>query len=159
MTMNRTEARYDLDMIVTWGDCDAAGISYYAKNFDWFTNGRMRLLESYGLPYMSAFFHQGISLVCLTADCQYKKMLRPEERVTLSTWISSLTRSRMAFSYQLYKEGGVLAAEGMTTHAYVDEHGQPVNLEKRHPELWNQLTETHRQRSEQVRESGGSPHA
>lgn len=34
-----------MEMIVTWGDCDPAGISYYAKNFDWFTNGRMQLLD------------------------------------------------------------------------------------------------------------------
>ena len=41
------------------GDCDAAGIVYYARYFDWFTDGRIALLNK--LPFISTIFHeQGI---------------------------------------------------------------------------------------------------
>jgi len=131
----------DMDMTVTWGDCDAAGISYYARTFDWFTNGRMHLLASYRLPYMDTFHAQGIAIVCLTADCRYRKMLKPEEKITVRTSLTSLTRTRMAFAYRILKQGGELAAEGTTTHAFVDSGGNPFNMQKRFPELWDRLTE------------------
>ncbi|MBB6634932.1 acyl-CoA thioesterase [Cohnella thailandensis] len=139
--MADTYPLFDLEMMVTWGDCDAAGISYYAKSFDWFTNARMGLLAHYGFPYMPEWHHQGISLVCLHADCQYRKMLRPEERIVVRTELAELTRSRMTFAYRILKEGGALAAEGQTKHAYVDNAGAPFNLERRHPELWARLAE------------------
>lgn len=131
-----------MGMIVKWGDCDAAGISYYAKNFDWFTDARMQLLRHHGLPYMETFQEQGISLVCLKADCRYKKMIRPLEHITVHTRISVLKRSRMAFDYQVTKENGELAAEGMTSHAYVDNDGKPFDVKKRFPSLWEKMNRT-----------------
>ncbi|WP_276353246.1 acyl-CoA thioesterase [Cohnella caldifontis] len=134
--MNGTYPGTDLEMTVTWGDCDAAGIHYYARTFDWFTNARMKFLADHGFPYMETFHHPGISLVCLTADCRFKKMLKPEERITVRASLTTLTRSRLAFDYRIYKSDGQLAAEGTTSHAYVDPEGNPYNLKKRHPGLW-----------------------
>ena len=139
--MDERERRpsHDMEMIVTWGDCDAAGISYYAKNFDWFTNGRMRFMDAYELPYMETFHVLGIALVCLTADCQYKRMLRPEERIAVRTSLASFTRTRMVFAYEIFKKDGGKAAEGKTSHTFVDGDGLPFNFEKRYPELWRQM--------------------
>ncbi|WP_168735461.1 acyl-CoA thioesterase [Cohnella fermenti] len=133
--------RYDMEMSVTWGDCDAAGISYYARTFDWFTNARMGLLAHYGLPYMKEWHQRDIALVCLHADCRYKKMIRPEERIVVRAELAELSRSRMAFTYLVLQEDGVVAAEGQTKHAYVDGRGAPFNLERRQPELWARLAE------------------
>jgi acyl-CoA thioester hydrolase len=128
-----------LDMTVTWGDCDAAGIHYYARTFDWFTNARMKLLADHGFPYMDTFHGPGISLVCLTADCRFKRMLKPEERIVVRTELAALTRTRLTFEYRIFKQDGQLAAEGSTSHAYVDPKGEPCNLKKRHPELWARM--------------------
>lgn len=130
----------DMEMSITWGDCDAAGISYYARTFDWFTNGRMFFWEKSDVPYMQTFHQLGIAIVCLTADCQYKKMLRPEDKVIVRTSLTEFTRSRMAFHYQIIKDDGQIACEGVTTHTYVDNDGNPFNLKKRFPELWEKLT-------------------
>ncbi len=129
-------------MTVTWGDCDAAGISYYARTFDWFTNARMHFLACYRFPYMDTFHSQGISLVCLTAECQYKKMVRPDDKLAVRTTLAELTRTRMTFVYRIFKADGELAAEGRTTHACTDHEGNAFNLKKRFPELWRQLTDT-----------------
>ncbi|GGA33784.1 acyl-CoA thioesterase [Paenibacillus physcomitrellae] len=130
-----------MEMKVTWGDCDAAGISYYARTFDWFTNARMKHLADYGLPYMPTFHDLGIALVCLKADCEYKRMVRPEEEITVHTSLTTLNRTRMAYQYRIYKQNGDLVAEGTTSHACVDLEGNPFNLKRRHPELWEQLME------------------
>jgi hypothetical protein len=52
-----------------------------------------------------------------------------------------LTRSRLEFSYKIYKKNeNVLAAYGATVHAYVDAQGKPFDVKKRHPLLWEKLS-------------------
>jgi acyl-CoA thioester hydrolase len=136
-----SQISHDNEFIVAWGDCDAAGISYYAKNFEWYTNGYMQLLAFYDFPYMETFHEKGISLVCLKADTDYKRMLRPLEHITLRTSLTELTRTRITFSYQLIKKNEELASWGKTSHAFVDNEGRPMNLKKRHPALWISMTE------------------
>jgi acyl-CoA thioester hydrolase len=89
---------------------------------------------------MDTFHRAGISMVCLTADCAYKKTLVPEEKIAVHASVTELTRARLAFGYRVYKLNGQLAAEGSTTHAYLDNDGNPFNLRKRHPPLWERLT-------------------
>lgn len=131
----------DMNMQVTWGDCDAAGISYYARTFDWFTNARMHFMASYEIPYMPTFHDKGIAMVCLKAECNYRKMVRPEEPITVRTTLTELSRTRLTFEYSIYKQSGELAAEGQTLHTCVDRDGNPFNLKKRFPELWELLLE------------------
>lgn len=131
----------DMPMTVTWGDSDPAGISYYARTFDWFTNGRLDFLRAYGMPYMETFHAQGIALVCLHADCDYKKMVRPGDKLTLETLLTNLTRTRITFTYRVFNEDGELTQEGVTRLAFTDTNAQPFNLKRRFPELWKQLTD------------------
>jgi len=131
--------RCRLQMTVSWGDCDAAGITYYARYFDWFTNGRMQLLKNYGLPYMSTFHRRNINMVALEAGCRYSRSLYPEETVELETILVTLTRTRIRFEYMIHKDDGSVAARGFTVHACVDERGKPFDLKKRYPELWEKM--------------------
>lgn len=130
---------YDAELTVAWGDCDAAGISYYAKNFEWYTDAYMQMLDHYELPYMETFHHQGISIVCLKADTEYKKMVLPLEKLTVRTVLTQLTRTRLEFSYQVIKADGTMASVGKTSHAFVNNDGRPLNLQKHFPELWGRL--------------------
>lgn len=130
------------EFTVRWGDCDAAGITYYVKYFDWFTDGRFAFLEKVGLPYMTTFHNHGIELVVIDAFCRYRLSLRPVEKVFLETGIASLTRTRITFTYRILKEDNTVAAEGSTNHAFVDERGKPFNLAKKYPELWDEIYRT-----------------
>lgn len=137
--MEKLPLTYDYVMTVKWGDCDAAGISYYAKNFEWFTDARFQFLSHFGFSYIETFHNKGINLVCLKAESDYRKMVRPLETITIRTKLSLLTRTRMTFTYQVLKEDGELAAVGETALTCVSSEGQPFNLEKKFPELWNAL--------------------
>ena len=129
-----------VELTVRWGDCDAAGITYYAKYFDWFTDGRVALLENIGLPYMTTFHNHGIEMVVIDAFCRYRLSLRPMEKIYLEASIASLTRTKVTFNYRVLKEDKSVAAEGSTNHAFVDERGKPFNLAKRIPDLWDEIS-------------------
>ncbi len=133
-------------MEVRWGDCDAAGIVYYAKYFDLFTDGRVALLQQVGLPYQQTFHEQGIVVVAVEASCRYRKNLKPEEKYILNTKLARLGRTRMVFEYAITKfEDHSIAAEGKTVHTYVDDTGKPFDLKKRRPDLWAKLEECTKQ--------------
>jgi acyl-CoA thioester hydrolase len=130
------------ELEVRWGDCDAAGILYYAKYFDLFTDGRVALLKQIGIPYYQFFHDQGIVVVVLEATCRYRKSLRLEERYIMDTKLSPPGRTGMVFDYIITSAGsGQLVAEGRTAHTFVDEAGKPFNLKKKHPGLWSKLQE------------------
>lgn len=132
------------ELEVRWGDCDAAGIVYYAKYFDLFTDGRVALLKKINIPYQKFFHNQGIVVVAVEASCRYRKSLLPEERYFLSTTLSRLSRTRMVFDYVITgAENGHLVAEGRTVHAFVDGAGKPFDIKKKHPGLWSQLLENY----------------
>ena len=130
------------EMEVRWGDCDAAGIVYYAKYFDLFTDGRVALLKKVGLPYQQFFHEQGIVVVAVEATSRYRKNLKPEEKYILSTRLAHLGRTRMIFEYVITKhEDQSVATEGRTVHTFVDDTGKPFDLKKRRPDLWAKLEE------------------
>lgn len=128
-----------MKMIVPWSDCDPAGISYFPRNFDWYTNGYISWLDQHDLPYMETFHYQGIALVCLKADSEYKQMVKPMEEIIIQTTLTSLTRTRLQFTYEVVKANGGLAATGFTNHAFVYKNGKPVNLQKKLPDVWERL--------------------
>lgn len=149
--VNREEKRMDkhvftskLEMTVPWSDCDPAGISYFPRNFDWYVNSYMKWLAEQDLPYMETFHHQGIGIVCLKAESEYKQMVKPTEVITVHTALSSLTRTRLQFTYKVEKENGELAANGVTNHTFVNEKGKPVNLKKKLPAVWEKLDRIYR---------------
>jgi acyl-CoA thioester hydrolase len=130
------------ELEVRWGDCDAAGILYYAKYFDLFTDGRVALLKQIGIPYYQFFHDQGIVVVVLEATCRYRKSLRLEERYIMDTTLSTPRRTGMVFDYIITSAGSKqLVAEGRTAHAFVGDNGKPFDLRKKHPEIWSKLQE------------------
>ena len=130
------------ELEVRWGDCDAAGVLYYAKYFDLFTDGRVALLKQIGIPYHQFFHDRGIVVVVLEATCRYSKSLRLEERYIMETTLSPPRRTGMVFEYHITSAGGKqLVAEGRTAHAFVGDNGKPFDLRKKHPEIWAKLQE------------------
>ncbi|MFZ5631986.1 MAG: acyl-CoA thioesterase [Bacillota bacterium] len=131
-----------LDLEVGWGDVDAAGIVYYVKYFDWFSDGRVALLKQVNMPYSSYFHGQGINMAAVEAYCRYRRALKLEEGFTLHTRLAKLERARMTFEYKITRhEDGEVAVEGRTVHAYVDDTGKPFDVKKRFPRLWEELCE------------------
>ncbi|MCL6478422.1 MAG: acyl-CoA thioesterase [Peptococcaceae bacterium] len=137
---DRDNAVCRLELEVGWGDVDAAGIVYYVKYFDWFSDGRVALLKQVNMPYSSCFHGQGINMAAVEAYCRYRRPLKLEERFTLHTRLTKLERARMTFEYKITRlEDGEVAVEGRTVHAYVDGTGKPFDVKKKFPRLWDEL--------------------
>lgn len=126
---------------VRYEETDQMGVVYYAKYFVWFEVGRAEFFRSMGMPY-SDFEKNDILLPVTQAYAEYKTPARYDDRVRISTRISSLTDVRLAFQYELFREeDNKLLALGGTEHAFVNSGGRPVVLKKHNPFLWRRLLE------------------
>lgn len=121
---------------VRWGECDAAGIVYHPVYIDWFSVARMHWLKANGVNYMESFHDNGVVLVVLGVQSRYLKTLRAEDLVIVEARLVKLTRTRIEMAYRVLNEQGELCTEGMTEHAYVDEHNRAINVAKKSPALW-----------------------
>jgi len=126
---------------VRYGETDQMGVTYYANYLDWFTVGRTELLRELGLPY-GQLEREGLLLPVLEARCRYVSPTGYDDPVRLETTLNQLTRTRVAFRYEVFVEGQPdrLAAEGETAHAWVDRQFRPVDLKKRFPGVWERLS-------------------
>lgn len=124
---------------VRWGECDPAGIVYHPVFIDWFSIARMHFLSENGIQYMSEFHDTGITVVVTDVSCKYVQALRAEDKIDVCAKLTHCSRTRLAFEYDVLKDGE-LCAHGETRHAFV-KHGviQPVNLHKASPELWARI--------------------
>lgn|SRR5690606_8895004 len=149
---------------VRYDECDSMGITYHARYLDWFVIGRTELLRACGLKY-AELERSGLFLPVLEARCRYIASTRYDDWIRLETRLFELTRTRMRFRYQVYRlpeadasapggdgaetaaakpdellaHPGLLAAEGETSHAFVDAQHRPVDVKKRFPDVWEKL--------------------
>ncbi|MFQ5953121.1 MAG: acyl-CoA thioesterase, partial [Candidatus Omnitrophota bacterium] len=56
--------------------------------------------------------------------------LRYDDEVTIETRLADAGNSRIAFEYEVKKDGKITAT-GHTKHAFVDENGKPVSVPQR----------------------------
>ena len=115
------------------------GFVYYGNYFTWFEVGRTELFRSLGLPYRS-FEQRGIMLPVTETECKYRSSATYDDLLTIRTVITRLTPARIHFGYEILSENGLILAHGGTGHAFVDRTGRPVNLSKKDPELWHEIS-------------------
>src|ERR1700761_3937066 len=105
---------------IEWGDCDPAGIIFYARYFDIFDVSTTMLLErALGMTkikYLAAYDFLGHPLVETRA--RFLLPTRYGDEVTIETAITACGRSSLKLEHRLAKDG-TLAVEGSETRVWV----------------------------------------
>jgi acyl-CoA thioester hydrolase len=122
-----------LNLRVRWAECDAAGIIYHARAFDWFSEGRIAWMEQLGLSYYQLLRPRSIELLVLECQARFVNMLQPGDQCELVVWAGEMTPTRVTFFYRVEREGRLMI-EGLTRHVFVA-GGHAINLRKKAPDL------------------------
>ena len=105
---------------IEWGDCDPAGIIFYARYFEIFDTSTTMLLErALGMKkieYLKAYDFLGHPLVETRAKFRLPTQFGDE--VTIETSLVACGRSSFGIEHRL-THGGALAAEGFETRVWV----------------------------------------
>ena len=100
------------------------GIAHHAEYFAWFEVGRTDLLRECGLPYRD-IEKRGLRFPVIGAEARFLRPAFYDDVLEVRTELDLLTRARIAFRYEVHREGapGPLAT-GRTEHAAVDGEGR-----------------------------------
>lgn len=118
-----------LSLTVRWAECDAAGIIYHGKVFDWFSEGRIAWLRGVGFPYYERLRPAGLELLVLDCQARFHERLQPGHAITLRVGATNVSPTQMEFLYRVLSDEGKIAVEGITRHVFIL-HGRATNLKK-----------------------------
>jgi len=115
-----------VDVRVRYAETDRMGVVYSGEYFTYFEVGRVELLRAAGSSYRDVE-EEGLMLVVAEATCRYRKPARFDDLITVKTTLEESGRTKVAFSYEVSRDGELLA-EGRTVHVAVNDKGRPVRI-------------------------------
>ena len=124
---------------VRYPEVDRMGVVHHTHFFIWFELGRTELLRELGCTYgeMEA---QGIFMPVVEAACRYRTPVRYDEVLEIETALEKISASRVAFRYQLHRQGlDRPLAEGRTVHATVNREGEVIRMPEEYRDLLSRL--------------------
>lgn len=122
---------------VRWAECDAAGIIYHARVFDWFSEGRLSWLQDHNLNYYDVLRPDGIELLVKTSTASFHHALRPGDPIVLTITLQAITPTRATFQYRIGAPANpaVEALTGVTEHAFVV-NGRATRIDRFRPAVY-----------------------
>ena len=128
-----------LERKVQYYETDQMGIVHHSNYIRWFEEGRVEYLDSLGLPYKK-LEDMGIGIPVLGVSCEYKLPAKFGDVACIYLEFKQLTPVKMVVSYRITnKETEVLLATGETKHCYVDEKFKVTNIQKKYPDVYEEL--------------------
>jgi acyl-CoA thioester hydrolase len=113
---------------VIYGDTDQMGVVYYANYLRYFEHARNEFLRARGATYR-AFEELGLMLPVVEVLVNYRAPARYDDVLLIATEVTSTSRVRLTFSYEVSREGAtVVLCTGHTVHACVTTAGKPARL-------------------------------
>lgn len=121
---------------VRYVETDQMGIVHHSNYYAWFEVGRTEYIKAQGIKY-SEMEDEGVMIPLIESRCEYKYGAKYEDELIIASSIESLTPVKAEFKYEVLRlPDNKLLAVGYTKHAFTDKQLKPINLKKKHPELW-----------------------
>ena len=116
-TVSRTRVRF--------AETDKFGFAYHGAYFAWFEIGRTEWLRERGMTYV-AMMERGFHLPVVSTDARFLRPVAYDDALEIHTKLSDVSGVRIAFDYELRREGGrETLTRARTEHASVDGAGRP----------------------------------
>lgn len=126
---------------VNYYETDQMSIVHHSNYIRWFEEARLDLLDQAGLNYrkMEA---TGIIVPVVDVSCRYHVSVRYDNVVDIYPKLVEYNGVKMTYHYEVrFHDTGVLAADGASSHCFLDEKRRPIILRRREPEIDARLRE------------------
>lgn len=118
-------------------ETDQMGIIHHSNYIRWFEEARTNLMDQIGFGY-DQMEKRGIIVPVLSIQCDYKSMVRYNDRVYIIPKITRFNGIRLHISYRVIdKETGALRATGESKHCFLGSSDRPISLKKSDKELFD----------------------
>ncbi len=124
---------------VRYCETDSMGVVHHSRYFPWFEVGRTEFFKTCGMSYREVE-ERGVLLPLLDCYSKFIHGARYQDDVWIEVRLTRLGVAKCAFEYRVVRCGDdVLLAEGSTTHGFTDRNFKPINLKKKHPDIFEAL--------------------
>ena len=120
---------------VNYYETDQMSIGHHSNYIRWFEEARLDFLDQAGLNYrkMEA---TGIIVPVVDVSCRYHVSVRYDDVVDIYPKLVEYNGVKMTYRYEVrFHDTGVLAADGASSHCFLDEKRRPIILRRREPEI------------------------
>jgi acyl-CoA thioester hydrolase len=100
-----------IEVRVRYAETDQMGVVYHSNYLNYLELGRVEWLRSLGYSY-AELEKKGVLLPVVHAELNYRFPARYDELIRVETEVSSIGKSSIEFSSQLYNENDALVLEG-----------------------------------------------
>lgn len=116
-------------------ETDRMGIIHHSNFIRWMEEARIDFLRQQGIRY-SDLEASGLISPIFEVRCQYKRMVRFEDTVSIVVSVTRYTGIKLVLSYRMTDEvTGELCAEGESTSCFMNADGKLISLKKEYPGL------------------------
>jgi acyl-CoA thioester hydrolase len=119
-------ATSSLEHRVPFYETDAMGIVHHANFVNYLELARVVFMDEHDRPYRD-YMAAGLHFATTHVEIDYRRPLRFDDRVEISTWLVELRGASLRMAYVLRCHGEVVASAA-TEHALVDESGRPRRI-------------------------------
>ena len=110
---------------------DFAGHVSNIVYIQWMEIGRLKLLESIGMPVHKIIEKLGLLPTLIRTEVRYHKQLFLGDSVRIEVWLSRLRHVSANMEFRFYNGSGELTVSGTQTGLFIDkESHQPTPLDK-----------------------------
>lgn len=109
---------YKTKIRVRFCETDKMQFLHHAKYIEFFEVARTEMLRYYGLPYKT-IEDNGIEMPVMEISIKYKNAAFYDELLTVEACVSELNSPKVHIDYKVFKENGLLAAEGYSDLAFM----------------------------------------
>ena len=107
---------------IAWGDCDAAGIVYFPRYFEWFDNATHALFDKAGVSFAALTErYRGASLPLVKVSSHFIRPSTYGDEVAIDTMVLRWGRSSFDVRHRLFR-GEELAVECLETRVWTIRH-------------------------------------
>lgn len=120
---------------VRYPDCDSMQIVHHAVYPIWYEMGRMDFFDKCGYDYVKSK-EVGVDPAMVNLELNYGAPVTFPGKVILKTFCTLCSGKKIAFRYELYREGDDKpCATAKSFHIWVS-NGKSVNIEEEKPEMF-----------------------
>ncbi len=101
-------------------DTDAAGILFFAHQFEIVHDAYEQLLEKLGFSFPTMLTKRSYFLPIVHAESDYKSPLFVGDRITIRITLGNIGETSFSFAYTIHNQKNVLVGTARTVHVTID---------------------------------------
>ena len=131
----------ETEITVRYAETDRMGIVHHSRYYPWFEAARGDFIKKFGIKY-SEMEEMGILMPLTETHAKYIRGVTYEDEVIVTCKLVNLGVAKCTFEYEVIKkDDGMIVTKGSTVHGFVDKDFVPLNLKKKHYDIWKKMAD------------------